>query len=249
MFKKIFENFDKIKDYQILIVGLFACIAVIISVAMLTCTFSNKGVTTTGTAYEVVKSDDAFWKIEVVTKNVSNAAAYKKLRADVPKVIKYLKDNEIDEKNIQVQTPSSYIVYKRDAKTGNTTNDVEYYNFSQNIEVSSKDVDKIQNLSGEILTLLEQGIEVNPMAPEYYYSDIADLKIKLLDLATQDAKKRANAMLKATRNRVSNIKSVKMGVFQITSKNSTDVSDWGINDTSAIEKKVTAVASVVFDVK
>jgi hypothetical protein len=35
-------------------------------------------------------------------------------------------------------------------------------------------------------------------------------------------------------------------VFQITPADSTDVSDWGINDTSTVAKKVTAVVNVSF---
>ena len=60
---------------------------------------------------------------------------------------------------------------------------------------------------------------------------------------------RASAMLKATNNKVGKIQSVKMGVFQITEVDSTNVSDMGINDTSTIDKKVTAVANVVFKIK
>lgn len=56
-------------------------------------------------------------------------------------------------------------------------------------------------------------------------------------------------MLKATNNGVGKIKSVRMGVFQITPVDSTSVSDMGISDTSTIDKKITAVANVVFFVK
>ena len=56
-------------------------------------------------------------------------------------------------------------------------------------------------------------------------------------------------MLKANRNHVGQIKQVRMGVFQITAPDSTDVSDGGINDSSTIEKKVTAVANVTFSIK
>ena len=56
-------------------------------------------------------------------------------------------------------------------------------------------------------------------------------------------------MLKSTNNRVGKIESVRMGVFQITPVDSTDVSDMGINDTSTIEKKITAVSNVTFKVK
>ena len=56
-------------------------------------------------------------------------------------------------------------------------------------------------------------------------------------------------MLSATGSSVGKVKQVKMGVFQITPPDSTDVSDYGMNDTSTIDKKVTAVANVVFKVK
>ena len=43
--------------------------------------------------------------------------------------------------------------------------------------------------------------------------------------------------------------SAKMGVFQIVPVDSTDVSDYGINDTSSKEKKVIATVTATFTVK
>jgi len=40
-----------------------------------------------------------------------------------------------------------------------------------------------------------------------------------------------------------------MGVFQVTSVNSTEISDYGYFDTSAIQKKVTAVVRASFSIK
>ena len=71
----------------------------------------------------------------------------------------------------------------------------------------------------------------------------------MLEKATKNAQQRAEAMLKATNNKVGKIKSVNMGVFQITPVDSTDVSDSGISDTTSIEKKVTSVANVTFRVR
>ena len=56
-------------------------------------------------------------------------------------------------------------------------------------------------------------------------------------------------MLKPTHNSVGKIQAVRMGVYQITPVDSTNVSDMGINDTSTIDKKVTAVANVTFRIK
>jgi hypothetical protein len=40
-----------------------------------------------------------------------------------------------------------------------------------------------------------------------------------------------------------------MGVMQITPVNSTEVSDYGINDTSSIEKAITAIVTASFEVQ
>ena len=126
---------------------------------------------------------------------------------------------------------------------------LESYNLSQPIEIVSNDVNKIKEISLDIQNLLEKNIDININQTSYFYSKLSDLKVELLELATIDSMQRASAMLKATNNKVGKIQSVKMGVFQITEVDSTNVSDMGINDTSTIDKKVTAVANVVFKIK
>ena len=67
--------------------------------------------------------------------------------------------------------------------------------------------------------------------------------------ATKNAKERAQSMVKSTGDKIGSLNSAKTGVFQIVPKESTDVSDYGINDTSSIQKKVVAVVSATFTVK
>ena len=129
------------------------------------------------------------------------------------------------------------------------TNEIAYYNLSQPVVVKSDDVQKIKDLSVDIQSLLDKGIDINVMSPEFFYSQLAQLKVKLLKEAATDAQNRAVAMLSATKNKPGKIQSVQMGVFQITPPDSTNVSDMGISDTSTIDKKVTAVANVVFRIK
>ena len=71
----------------------------------------------------------------------------------------------------------------------------------------------------------------------------------MLALAAENAKQRAENMVKATGNKIGFIRSAKMGVFQITPINSTEVSGEGENDTSALEKKVTAVVNAAFSIE
>jgi hypothetical protein len=45
------------------------------------------------------------------------------------------------------------------------------------------------------------------------------------------------------------MRSAKMGVFQITPATSTDISDYGMNDTTSFDKKVMAVVTVSFAIE
>ena len=73
--------------------------------------------------------------------------------------------------------------------------------------------------------------------------------IEMLARATENARQRAENMAKATGNRIGFMRSAKMGVFQITPVTSTDVSDWGVNDTTSFDKKVMAVVTVSFAIE
>jgi malate dehydrogenase (oxaloacetate-decarboxylating)(NADP+) len=69
-----------------------------------------------------------------------------------------------------------------------------------------------------------------------------------LEDAMKDAKTRAEAITKAVGGTVGAVQSVKSGVFQVTTPDSTMVSDGGAYDTSTIEKTVTSTVSVTFAV-
>ena len=80
------------------------------------------------------------------------------------------------------------------------------------------------------------------------YTNLGDLKVEMIGLASEDAKLRAEQIAKRTGDDIGEVRSSRTGVIQITSKNSTDVSDYGINDTSSLEKKITAVVSISFSI-
>ena len=162
-------------------------------------------------------------------------------------VDKYLKDKQI--KNIELKTVNGYYSYKRNAKTGEYTDIPDMYNLTQPVTISSDNVELIKNISNDITGLINKGVDINVYSPSYDYSKLPELKVTLLEKASKDAKARAASMLKPTHNSVGKIQSVRMGVYQITPVDSTSVSDMGINDTSSIDKKVTAVANVAFKIK
>ena len=239
--------FDKLEKYQLVLLALILALGLIFATKSAVNSLSREGISVTGSAYEIVKSDSGRLSFTVNTQALTKAEAYRILRTQMPVVTKYLQEKGIE--NIDIKNYNGYYTYKYNRATGNYTNEVDNYKLSQSVEISSNDVNKIKEISLDIQNLLDKGIDININQASYFYSKLGDLKVKLLEDATTDAKQRASAMLKATRNRVGKIQSVQMGVFQITEPDSTSVSDMGINDTSTIDKKVTAVANVVFKIK
>ena len=242
--------YERFKDLQIAILGICIAIGAVLSALIITNNLSKDNISVTGSAYEIVKSDSANWVFSIKTKAPTKVQAYKTIKEQLPVVIKYLKSKGFTDEQIETKLSNTYESYKSNPNTGYSTNIVEYYNYEQPIKVSTNNVEKIKELSTSYEELVDKGITISSYEqPQYHYSNLAELKVKLLNDATKDARNRANSMLKSNKNRIGKIRSAKMGVFQITPVDSNDVSDSGYNDLSSIEKKVTAVANVTFAIK
>ena len=208
----------------------------------------NESITVTGSASKIVKSDSDRMSFSLQANAKTQKEAFNRLKTQSPVVINYLSSKGIDKNLIEIKPVSGYNIYKT-VGNGYSTNEIIGYNANQNYEISSKDVDKIKEISSDIQNLVDKGITLEIYRPEFFYSDLASIKIDLLKEATQDAKQRATSMLGAANSKVGKVRQMRMGVFQITPPDSTMVSDMGVNDTSTVDKKVTAVANIVFSVK
>ena len=237
---------ERIEKLQVLTVGLLVVLAILIGTKTLITAFSGNTISVTGSAYEIVKSDSGTLSFNINVKRLNKNDAYNVLQTQIKTVEKYLTEKQITK--IERKTINGYYNYKRDDR-GVYTNIPESYNLSQPMTISSDNVDLIKDISNDITGLISQGIDINVYNVSYNYSKLPTLKVALLEKASMDAKDRAESMLKSTHNSVGKINSVRMGVYQITPVDSTDVSDMGINDSSTIDKKVTAVANITFKIK
>lgn len=239
--------FEKLQKLQLVLLGVILALGMFFAVNAAVSGLSKDKITVTGSAFKIVESDSARLEFEIASRKPNKQLAYAAVKEQLPLVTDYLKSKGLE--NIEVQASHGYVSYKYNPN-GVTTNEIAFYNLSQPVVVKSDDVKKIKEVSSEIQGLLvEKGVDINIFSTQYFYSKLGDLKVELLEDATKDAQSRAKAMLKATHNRPGKIEAVQMGVFQITPVDSTNVSDMGVNDTSTIDKKVTAVANVVFRIK
>lgn len=243
-----------LKNSQIIVLGVCIAVATIVSSYILAqgslriMKFTREVITVTGSAQKNIRSDSIVWRCSFNRCSPDMTAAYKAVEEDLKKVLDYLAVKGISRGEIVVAQVNIVTVYKKNDK-GNDTNEVYEYRLSQSVEVSSRDVDKVTAVSRESTELINQGIGFESSAPEYYYTKLHDLKVEMIAAATENAKLRAQNMAKATGNKIGFMRSAKMGVFQVTPANSTEVTDYGMNDTSALEKKVTAVVSASFSIE
>jgi uncharacterized protein len=211
-------------------------------------------VVVTGSAKKRIRSDFATWRTVVRSDGAQLAQAYRALTQDVPKVKVYLLAKGIPENQIVVSAIRTTTVRERRGSGGYQGDQAEAsgrvigYSLQQDVEVRSNDVDKIAALSRQVTELINQGMLIESVPPEYLSTKLGDLKIEMLAEAAKDAKLRAQQIADATGSKIGPVQAARMGVLQITPPGSNVVTDYGVNDTSSIEKDITAVVNITFAV-
>jgi hypothetical protein len=116
------------------------------------------------------------------------------------------------------------------------------------VTVRSKDVNLVNSLSNGIGSLLQTGVNINNYGPQFYVSNLSELRPTLLAQAMVDAKARGISMTRAVGSKRGPVIAVSSGPVQVTSPDSVDASAGGMYDTTTIPKTVTVTVSVSFKV-
>ena len=209
---------------------------------------SNQVINVTGSAKREIVSDLGVIKGTVSVEGTTAEAAYKELQRQIPLLLDYLSSKGFPKNKIDLLTINSYPLYQMGAN-GYTTNIIRGYTYSQRFQFNSTDVQKIKAISLDLPSVVERGVNLQLDMPEYHYTRLADLKIEIQAEAAKDAKTRAEKIAQATDREIGPLRDAKMGVIQITPRLSNQVSDYGINDLSSIDKEITAVVNASFIIK
>lgn len=243
----------KEKNFNLIPVAFLLALAWVIAALIIGGTWrkvsrSNVTITVTGSASKDIRSDLAEWKATFSSQALTLTEAYTKLQSSNAKVKAYLNSKGFSPDKIKFSSINTTTNYVHTDK-GVTTNQVESYRLSQEVTIESGEVDNIDRLSREATELINQGVEINSYPPEFLYTKISELKIEMIGLASKDAKVRAEQIANSTDSKIGEVRSSKMGVIQINAKNNTEVSDYGVNDTSSPDKTITAVVTMSFSVE
>ena len=208
-------------------------------------TRAGNGITVTGSAKTSAVADNAVWTLSVSLSSPTVGAAVKKVDADVAALSSYLTKGGIAADALTLGAVSTYA--NEEYVNGNSTGRILSYRASRDVTVRTSDVELVSKLSQGIGSLLGTGINVNNYGPQYYISNLPELRPELMSEAMKDAKLRAESLTKAVGSSLGSLANVKAGPIQITTPDSTMTADYGAYDTSTINKTVSATVSVTFN--
>jgi hypothetical protein len=200
----------------------------------------------TGSAHKNVRSDLVVWRANFSVDAPTLLEAQRKLRADYDKVAAFLQLHgcaDFTSSPPQIQE----LLAKQHNKTEDTTTNIRVgYQLTQSVEVRSADVDRVPQLVGGSGELLQEGVAFMSEGLVFIYTKAGDAKVEMMAEATRDARARAEQIASQGGRRVKELRSAHMGVVQINPIYSAATSWQGNNDTSSLEKTITATVTATF---
>jgi uncharacterized protein len=205
---------------------------------------ANDTIVITGSARKPITSNLVQWSLSVDGSAATPVAAARRLKVESAAVGAFLRGAGIPAAAILPQVVQTNVEVTRINKHLTRTT----YHVSQTFEVSTTKIDIVQAAATRVGSLLERGIQVSAEPLAFISTDLEQAKLDALEAATAEAHRRAEILVRGLGGKLGHMRASSLGVYQITPRNSTDVSDYGINDTSSRLKDVTAVVSATFAV-
>ena len=214
---------------------------------------SSHVISATGSASVDFESDTIIWRGLFTSTAYTSQEAYTKLKSDADLVDRYLKDNGLSADEIVFNSVDIGRTYQEiyDVNGNYAGSEPDGYLLTQSVTVTSSEIDKVEKISRDISSLLDQGVELTSESPEYYYSDLDALKLDLIDQASANAKERIDIIADNSNAKIGKLNNSSLGVFQITAKNSgtSSYSYDGAFDVSSRYKTASITVRLEYDLK
>jgi uncharacterized protein len=202
-------------------------------------------ISVTGSARRPISANLVNWSLEVRGEAARPTGAARRLRRETVAVTAFLRRAGIPAAAITpAVVTSEEIVIPLPHKRRRIK-----YRVTQRLDISTRQIDVVESVAPKVGALLERGIDVYAQPLAYLSTELTQAKLDALEAATAEAHRRAEILVKGLGGKLGAMRSSSLGVYQVTPRDSTDVSDYGINDTSSREKDVTAVVSATFAVR
>lgn len=217
------------KGVSAIVVAVIAAVAAIICVSILTggvvsykTHSGGDGLTATGSASCDFESDLIVWRGSFSAHGETTKEAYEVIKNDAEMVRQYLLDNGVTETELVFSSVDISQRFRTEYdENGNYVRDYpDGYDLYQSLTVTSTDIDKVELVSRDITKLIESGIEFASYSPEYYCTTLDEVKLGLIEKATDNARQRIDILVEGTGCKRGALLTASLGVFQITATNS-----------------------------
>jgi uncharacterized protein len=206
-------------------------------------------ITVTGSSRANIRSDLVIWKGKLTVEDRTLPGAYAKFKSDFEKVQHFLEERGQKKLSLAPVQVKNLIKHQRDGSEGDAVTDRVGYQISQGIEFTSSDVDGVPKLAADGLGLVQEGVVLETDDIQFIYTKAGETKVQMMAEATADARRRAEEIATRGGRAVRELRSARMGVVQINPLYSSDTSSEGNNDTSSLEKTMTATVTAEFTLK
>jgi hypothetical protein len=225
---------------------------------------SDETIHVIGSARRQIRSDYIIWTGSVSETATTSSAAYLKLQRDAAKVHAYLVKKGILPTEIIADAVNVTTLYGKvkgepnsaatddgssDSDAGKLYRPVVGYQLTQQIEVQSSSVDLVDGVSRASTQLISSGVPFTSNAPMYIYTKLSDLKITMQAEAAKDARERADQIARSSGALLGPLRSANMNTPIITPLYSNNDTDNGVDDTTALNKRITAIVSADYAVR
>ena len=217
------------KGISAIVVATIAAVAAIICMTILTngvvsykTHSGGDGLTATGSASCNFESDLIVWRVSFSAYGMTTKEAYGVIKDNAEIVKQYLLDNGITESELVFSSIDISQRYRTEYdEEGNYKREYpDGYDLYQGLTVTSTDIDKVELVSRDITKLIESGVELASYSPEYYCTKLDEVKLDLIEKATDNARQRIDILVEGTGSRRGKLLTASLGVFQITPTNS-----------------------------
>lgn len=209
-------------------------------------------ISVTGLGEVDFESDQVIWSGRFEASSVDLGEAFAKIKAQRSKVEAYLIEKGVSKDEIQFEQVSTYerekSVYNDQGKY--VGSEFDKFELNQRVVVNSNDLDLVASVSREISELLNEGVQITSEKPDYYYSKLDELKLDLIEKASENGRIRAEQIAKNSKSDLKGLKSARLGVFQILGYNSGESYSWsGTFNTSSRWKTASITVKMDFEVE
>jgi hypothetical protein len=202
----------------------------------------------TGSARYPISANLATWRLTASAQMRTPAAAIDALRSKVTQIDSFLARGglpaaaiskppiQVAQVSVNVPTGLKKPAFRR----------VPAWRVSQGYSVETQQIDRLVQTASKVGNLLAAGVDVSVSQIQYLSTQLTKAKFAALRLAVADARRRAGTIAAGLGAHLGPVQKTSLGVYQITPRNSTAVSDYGIDDTTSRLKDVESVVSVTF---